>query len=52
MARWVDLSYARVDRVAIDKSHYRLIFHIDKSRRNKRNFRKEPFKSSKIPKFG
>ena len=48
MARWVDLSYARVDRVPIDKSYYRLIFHRDKSRRYKRNFRKEPFKVVKF----
>ena len=37
----------------MDKLHYRLIFsdlyqNLDK----KRNFKKEPFKSSKIPKFG
>ena len=30
----------------------RLIFYLSKSRHKKRNSRKEPFKSSKIPKFG
>ena len=32
----------------MDNLHYRLIFDLAKSRRNKRNFREEPFKSSKI----
>ncbi len=32
--------------------HCRLIFDLDKSRRKKRNSRKEPFKSSKVQKFG
>ena len=35
----------------MDNLHYRLIFYLDKSRRKKRNSRKEPFKSSNIPKF-
>jgi hypothetical protein len=36
----------------IDNSPYRLIFYLDKFRQKKTNFRKEPFKSRKIPKFG
>ena len=31
---------------------YRLIFVLDKFRQQKPNSRKEPFKSSKLPKFG
>ena len=36
----------------IDNSPYRLIFYLDKSQIQEKNSRKEPFKSSKIPKFG
>ncbi len=36
----------------IDNSTYRLISDLGKSRHRKRNSRKEPFKSSKISKFG
>ena len=36
----------------MDNLHYRLIFDLDKSRRKTQNSREEPFKSSKIPKFG
>ena len=35
---------------AMDNLHYRLIFDLDKCRR--KNYRKEPFKNSKIPEFG
>ena len=38
--------------ILMDNLHYRIIFDLNKSRRKKRNSRKEPFKSSKIPKFG
>ena len=38
--------------VAIDNFPYRQIFVLDKSRPKKLHSRKEPFKSSKIPKFG
>ena len=37
---------------AIDNFPYRQIFYLDKFRQQKPNSRKEPFKSSKIPKFG
>ena len=36
----------------IDNFPYRQIFYLDKSRPKKLHSRKEPFKSSKIPKFG
>ncbi len=36
----------------MDDLHYRLIFDLGKSRQKKRNSRKEPFKTSKIPKVG
>ena len=36
----------------VDNSRYRLIFYLDKVQQKNPDFRKEPFKSSKIPKFG
>ena len=44
--------FRKVRTMAMDNFHYRLISDLGKSRRCKRNSRKEPFKSSKIPKFG
>ncbi len=47
-----DFRKVRTRAMAMDNFHYRLISDLGKSRRCKRNSRKEPFKSSKIPKFG
>ena len=38
--------------LAIDNFPYRIIFYPDQSRQEEPNSRKEPFKSSKIPKSG
>ncbi len=44
------VSYFATD-MRMDDLHYRLISDLGKSIDKKRNSRKEPFKSSKIPKF-
>ena len=48
---WVRINTVK-EIITLDNSPYRLIFVLDKSRPKKLNSRKEPFKSSKIPKFG
>ena len=44
--------YEMTSQSTIDNLPYRLIFVLDKSRPKKLHSRKEPLKSSKIPKFG